>query len=125
MPIFKIGFDGRRADGQENVREVGHRNAPGEIWLGLGLGRADCFCGVRDGAFVMNNHNATLCVYDDTDRDVVPPFLVGEVAGSLSIDTDREQLSLFAEAILDWLTRTKAADGATVYRFTPGNGTTG
>lgn len=73
----------------------------------------------------MNNSNATLRVYDERDRDVVPPFLVGEVAGSLSIDSDREQLRLFAESILDWLARTRAADGATVYRLNPGNGTNG
>ena len=73
----------------------------------------------------MNNRNAKLCVYDDSNRDVVPPFLVGEVAGSLSIDSDREQLRLFAESIMDWLARTEAADGATVYRLMPGNGTSG
>jgi len=73
----------------------------------------------------MNNRNAKLCVYEDSDRDVVPPFLIGEVAGSLSIATDRDQLQLFAESILDWLARTEQADGATVYRFSPGNGTTG
>ncbi len=73
----------------------------------------------------MDNRNAKLWVYDHNDRDVVPPFLVGEVAGSLSIDSDREQLRLFAESIMDWLARTEAADGATVYRLMPGNGTSG
>ena len=73
----------------------------------------------------MNNRNAKLCVYEDSDRDVVPPFLIGEVAGSLSIAADRDQLQSFAESILDWLARTEQADGATVYRFSPGNGTTG
>lgn len=73
----------------------------------------------------MENRNAKLWVYDDCNRDVVPPFLVGEVAGSLSIDSDREQLRLFAESIMDWLARTEAADGATVYRLMPGNGTSG
>lgn len=73
----------------------------------------------------MDNRNAKLWVYDDSDRDVVPPFLVGEIAASLSIDSDREQLRLFAEAILDWLARTGTADGATIYRLTPGNGTIG
>jgi len=73
----------------------------------------------------MNTRNANLRVYDETDRDVVPPFLIGEVAGSLSIAADRDQLQQFAESILDWLARTEQADGANVYRFTPGNGTTG
>ena len=73
----------------------------------------------------MNNRNAKLCVYEDGGRDVVPPFLIGEIAGSLSIAADRDQLQLFAESILDWLARTEQADGATVYRFSPGNGTTG
>ena len=73
----------------------------------------------------MNNRNAKLRVYEDRDRDVVPPFLIGEVAGSLSIATDRDQLQVFAETILDWLARTEQADGAVVYRFPPGNGTTG
>lgn len=73
----------------------------------------------------MNNQNAKLRVYEDRDRDVVPPFLIGEVAGSLSIAADRDQLQAFAETILDWLARTEQADGAIVYRFSPGNGTTG
>lgn len=73
----------------------------------------------------MNNRNAKLWVYEESNRDVVPPFLVGEVAGSLSIAADRDQLQLFAESILDWLARTEQADGATVFRFSPGNGTTG
>ena len=37
----------------------------------------------------MNNRNAKLWVYEEGGRDVVPPFLVGEVAGSLSIAADR------------------------------------
>lgn len=73
----------------------------------------------------MNNRNAKLRVYEERDRDVVPPFLIGEVAGSLSIAADRDELQLFAETILDWLARTEQADGAVVYRFSPGNGTTG
>jgi len=73
----------------------------------------------------MNTRNAKLWVYEEGNRDVVPPFLIGEVAGSLSIAADRDQLQLFAESILDWLARTEHADGATVYRFTPGNGTIG
>lgn len=73
----------------------------------------------------MNNRNAKLRVYEESNRDVVPPFLIGEVAGSLSIAADRDQLQLFAKTILDWLARTEPADGATIYRFSPGNGTTG
>jgi len=65
----------------------------------------------------MNNRNAKLWVYFDNDRDVVPPFLVGEVAGSLAIDADREQLRIFAYTIMEWLDRTAKADSATVYRF--------
>ena len=73
----------------------------------------------------MNSRNAKLWVYDESNRDVVPPFLIGEVAGSLSIAADRDELRLFAESILDWLARTERAGGATVYSFSPGNGTTG
>ena len=67
----------------------------------------------------MNTRNATLRVYVDRDRDVVPPFLIGEVAA------DRDELRLFAETILEWLARTGQADSANVYRLSPGNGTTG
>ena len=73
----------------------------------------------------MNNRNAKLWIYEEGGHDVVPPFLVGEVAGSLSIAADREQLKLFADNILDWLNRTESADSATVYRFEPADGTTG
>ena len=65
----------------------------------------------------MNNRNATIQVYDEHGLDVVPPFLVGEVAGSLSIEEDREQLRLFAESIIDWLERTKRAGGASIHRL--------
>ena len=65
----------------------------------------------------MNTRNANIWIYDDEVRDVVPPFLVGEVAGSLSIDEDREQLRQFAESILEWLARTERDGGATVYRL--------
>ena len=64
-------------------------------------------------------------MYEESAHDVVPPFLVGEVAGSLSIAADREQLKLFADSILDWLERTESADSATVYRFSPADGTNG
>jgi hypothetical protein len=49
--------------------------------------------------------------------DVVPPFLVGEVAGSLSIDEDREQIRRFAESIFEWLERTERSGGATIHRL--------
>ena len=73
----------------------------------------------------MNNRNAKLWVYEEGGFDVVPPFLVGEVAGSLAVAADREQLKQFADSILDWLNRTESADGATVYRFGPVDGTNG
>jgi hypothetical protein len=65
----------------------------------------------------VNTRSASIWVYDDESRDVVPPFLVGEVAGSLSIDEDRKQLRQFAESILEWLARTERDGGATVYRL--------
>ena len=65
----------------------------------------------------MNKRNATIQVYDEHGLDVVPPFLVGEVAGSLLIDEDREQLRQFAESILEWLERTQRAGGATIHRL--------
>ena len=65
----------------------------------------------------MNNRSANIWVYDENGLDVVPPFLVGEVAGSLSIDDDREQLRRFAESILDWLARTEREGGARIYRL--------
>jgi hypothetical protein len=69
----------------------------------------------------MKNRNAMLRVYDHADRGVVPPFLVGEVAGSLSIAADREELKRFAESILAWLDRTESEDGVNVVRFKPRN----
>ena len=65
----------------------------------------------------MKSRVANIWVYDDDGLDVVPPFLVGEVAGSLTIDEDREQLRQFAESILDWLVRTEREGGARVYRL--------
>ena len=73
----------------------------------------------------MNSRNAKIWVYEEAGHDVVPPFLVGEVAGSLSIAADREQLKLFADSILEWLDRTASPDGATVYRLDPADGTNG
>ena len=60
---------------------------------------------------------ANIWIYDENGRDVVPPFLVGEVAGSLSIDEDREQLRRFADSILDWLVRTERTSGARIHRL--------
>ncbi len=51
----------------------------------------------------MNNRIASLVVYEKPDGDVIPPFLIGEVAGSLSIEFDRRHLREFAVAVLDWL----------------------
>ena len=65
----------------------------------------------------MNTCSVNIWVYDEDGLDVVPPFLVGEVAGSLSIDNDREQLRRFAESILDWLRRTEQEGGARIYRL--------
>jgi len=65
----------------------------------------------------MKSRNANIWIYDEGGFDVVPPFLVGEVAGSLSIDDDREQLRRFAESILDWLARTEREGGARIYRL--------
>lgn len=73
----------------------------------------------------MNTRNANIWVYEDSKPDVVTPFLVGEVAGSLAITSDREQLKVFAETILDWLARTELPDGTNVYKFPPRDGTSG
>ncbi|MGI9224146.1 MAG: hypothetical protein ACR2QX_06680 [Woeseiaceae bacterium] len=73
----------------------------------------------------MNTRNANIWVYEDGNSDVVTPFLVGEVAGSLAIAADRAQLKQFAETILDWLARTDLPGGTNVYRFTPKDGTRG
>jgi len=59
-----------------------------------------------------------LFVYDKPEGDVVPPFLVGEIAGSLSIERDRRQLQEFAVAILDQLERTKS-DESNIVRNVP------
>ncbi len=65
----------------------------------------------------MNTRNGYLRVYEEPKQDVVPPFLVGEVAGSLSIDEDRQQLKMFAESILEWLEKSEQSDGARIYRM--------
>jgi hypothetical protein len=65
----------------------------------------------------VNTPSANIWVYDDRGCDVVPPFLVGEVAGSLSVEKDREQLRQFAESIMEWLARTERDGGAVIYRL--------
>jgi hypothetical protein len=65
----------------------------------------------------MNTGNGYIRVYEDAGLDVVPPFLVGEVAGSLSVDADRQQLKVFAESILEWLARSEQSGGARIYRL--------
>jgi hypothetical protein len=85
--------------------------------MGLGVGRFRYLLRARGREAVMNSRNANIWVYDEEGLDVVPPFVVGEVAGSLSIDEDREQLRQFAESILDWLARTERQGGARVYRL--------
>ena len=65
----------------------------------------------------MNTDNAKIWVYDEPGLDVTPPFLVGEVAGSLAIEADRDQLLRFAESIIDWLARTEGSGGATIHRL--------
>jgi hypothetical protein len=55
----------------------------------------------------LNNRIASLLVYEKADGDVIPPFLIGEIAGSLSIEFDRQHLREFAVAVLDWLERTE------------------
>ncbi len=83
----------------------------------MGLGRIrDLLCFRSREAFV-NTRTANIWIYHDDGCDVVPPFLVGEVAGSLSIDEDRKQLRQFAESIIEWLECTERGDGATIHRL--------
>jgi hypothetical protein len=56
----------------------------------------------------LNNRNVSLVVYEERQGDVVPPFLVGEIAGSLALENDRRHLYEFAVAVIDWLDRTKS-----------------
>ena len=58
----------------------------------------------------LENRNASLIVYDDSEGDVIPPFIVGEIAGSLRILGDRQKLKEFSLILLDWLERTEVAD---------------
>ena len=85
--------------------------------MDMGVGCPRRLPGARDREAVMNNRSANIWVYDENGLDVVPPFLVGEVAGSLSIDDDREQLQRFAESILEWLGRTEREGGARIHRL--------
>jgi len=55
----------------------------------------------------LNNRIASLLVYEKSDGDVIPPFVIGEIAGSLSIEYDRQHLREFAVTVLDWLERTE------------------
>ena len=57
----------------------------------------------------LNNRNASLFVYEEPESDVVPPFLVGEIAGSLTLESDRKRLQEFAVVLLGWLERTENA----------------
>jgi hypothetical protein len=66
----------------------------------------------------LNNRNASLFVYEKPEDDLVPPFLVGEIAGSLKLENDRKRLQEFAVAVLDWLERTESA-GSNVVRDVP------
>lgn len=58
----------------------------------------------------LENRNASLIVYDDSEDDVIPPFIVGEIAGSLRIPGDRQKLKEFSLILLDWLERTEVID---------------
>jgi hypothetical protein len=101
-------------DHDEQLPIKAERAAPG---LDLGLGGTRDLFRVRSREAVVNTRSANIWIYDDDRRDVVPPFLVGEVAGSLSIDEDREQLRRFAETIFEWLERTERSGGATICRL--------
>ena len=68
----------------------------------------------------MNTCSVNIWVYDEDGLDVVPPFLVGEVAGSLVVEEDRQQLRVFAESILEWLARVEQEGGATIHRLPRG-----
>ena len=66
----------------------------------------------------LNNRIASLLVYENADGDVIPPFLIGEIAGSLSIEFDRQHMREFAVSVLDWLERTET-EGNNVVRNVP------
>ncbi len=77
-----------------------------------------------DTGRILENRNASLNVYEQPERDCIPPFLVGEVAGSLSLGSDRKQLREFALAILEWLERTDSQESNVIRNvpFGSGNG---
>ena len=66
----------------------------------------------------LNNRIASLIVYEEPESDLVPPFLIGEIAGSLTLESDRKRLQEFAVALGDWLERTESA-GSNVVRNVP------
>jgi hypothetical protein len=85
--------------------------------MAVGMGAVGDLLCARGCEAVVNTRAANIQVFYEGGVDVVPPFLVAEVAGSLSIDEDREQLRRFAESILDWLARTRKDGGATIHRL--------
>jgi hypothetical protein len=62
----------------------------------------------------LQNRVASLFVYEKPEGDVVPPFLVGEIAGSLTLEHDRRRLQEFAVAVLDWLESTEREESNVV-----------
>jgi len=62
----------------------------------------------------LNNRVSSLFVYEKPEGDVVPPFLVGEIAGSLTLEYDRKRLQEFAVAVLDWLESTESVESNVV-----------
>jgi hypothetical protein len=107
-------FGKEETDNDEQLRITTETPNPG---MAMGMGwsrRLYCARGCEAG---MNTRNGYVRVYDEPKHDVVPPFLVGEVAGSLSIDEDRQQLKMFAESILEWLEKSEQSKGARIYRM--------
>ena len=107
-----IGYEETGNDEQAGISSG--TTPPGLV---VGMGRVCCLYRTGSFAAVVNTRNSYIRVYDDTGVDVVPPFLVGEVAGSLSVDADREQLKVFAESILEWLAQSEQSGGARIYRL--------
>ena len=62
----------------------------------------------------LHNRVASLFVYEKPEDDVVPPFLVGEIAGSLTLEHDRKRLREFAVTVLDWLESTESGESNVV-----------
>jgi hypothetical protein len=69
----------------------------------------------------LHNRVASLFVYEKPEDGVVPPFLVGEIAGSLTLEHDRQRLQEFAVAVLDWLESTES-EKSNVVRNVPFGG---